>query len=133
MDWTESSTDHGHMRDGCHHGHAGHSHSHGPRAAAGSMPHPFAPAFQGPFGKSADQTMDLTQQPKKRSHMDDSASWDIVKATQLKMSGYEEEEEDRAESPVFSCVSLKSDWSMGHPPHFSNEPGPSHKKVRTTD
>ncbi|CAB1459172.1 unnamed protein product [Pleuronectes platessa] len=27
------------------------------------------------------------------------------------MSGYEEEE-DRAESPVFSCVSLKSDWSM---------------------
>ena len=27
------------------------------------------------------------------------------------MSGYEEEE-DTAESPGFSCVSLKSDWSM---------------------
>ncbi|XP_053303147.1 protein NLRC3 isoform X2 [Pleuronectes platessa] len=44
------------------------------------------------------------------------------------MSGYEEEEEDRAESPVFSCVSLKSDWSIGEPPNFSNEPGPSHTK-----
>ncbi|XP_062247852.1 NACHT, LRR and PYD domains-containing protein 3-like isoform X2 [Platichthys flesus] len=41
------------------------------------------------------------------------------------MSGYEEEE-DRAESPVFSCVSLKSDRSMGQPLLFSNEPGPSH-------
>ncbi|XP_062247602.1 NACHT, LRR and PYD domains-containing protein 12-like isoform X4 [Platichthys flesus] len=43
------------------------------------------------------------------------------------MSGYEEEE-DRAESPGFSCVSLKSDQSMGEPPNFSNEPGPSHTK-----
>ena len=32
------------------------------------------------------------------------------------MSGYEEEEEDRAESPGFSCVSLKSDRSMYKPP-----------------
>ncbi|XP_053281687.1 NACHT, LRR and PYD domains-containing protein 12 isoform X2 [Pleuronectes platessa] len=44
------------------------------------------------------------------------------------MSGYEEEEEDRAESPVFSCVSLKSDRSMNQPLTFSNEPGPSHTK-----
>ncbi|XP_053268784.1 NACHT, LRR and PYD domains-containing protein 12 isoform X3 [Pleuronectes platessa] len=43
----------------------------------------------------------------------------------LKMSG-SEEEEDRAESPGSSCLSLKSDWSMGNPPVFSNEPGPSH-------
>ncbi|XP_069385924.1 NLR family CARD domain-containing protein 3-like [Paralichthys olivaceus] len=44
------------------------------------------------------------------------------------MSGYEEEE-DRAESPEFSCVSLKSDWSKELlPPNFSNEPGPSHTK-----
>ncbi|XP_069368289.1 NACHT, LRR and PYD domains-containing protein 12-like isoform X4 [Paralichthys olivaceus] len=43
------------------------------------------------------------------------------------MSGYEEEE-DRAESPEFSCVSLKSNRSKGHPPVFSNEPGPSHTK-----
>ncbi|XP_069386492.1 NLR family CARD domain-containing protein 3-like isoform X2 [Paralichthys olivaceus] len=43
------------------------------------------------------------------------------------MSGYEEEE-DRAESPEFSCVSLKSDRSMEHPLLFSNEPGPSHTK-----
>lgn len=71
------------MRDKCHHGHGGHSHSHGPRAAAfGGMANPFMPAFHGPFGKSADQTVELTQQPKKRSHMDDSSSWDIIKATQ---------------------------------------------------
>ncbi|XP_034446366.1 nuclear factor 7, brain-like [Hippoglossus hippoglossus] len=44
------------------------------------------------------------------------------------MSVYEEEVEDRAESPGFSCVSLKSDWSMEPPPLFSNEPGPSHTK-----
>lgn len=69
------------MHDGCHHGH---SHSHGPRAAAfGGAGHPFMPSFHGQFGKSTDQTMDLTQQPKKRSHMDDSSSWDIVKATQF--------------------------------------------------
>ncbi|XP_060931666.1 nuclear factor 7, brain-like [Limanda limanda] len=43
------------------------------------------------------------------------------------MSGYEEEE-DRAESPGFSCVSLKSNWSKDDPPTFSNEPGPSHTK-----
>ncbi|XP_069386505.1 NLR family CARD domain-containing protein 3-like [Paralichthys olivaceus] len=44
------------------------------------------------------------------------------------MSGYEEEE-DRAESPEFSCVSLKSDRSKEHPPLFSYEPGPSHTKT----
>ncbi|XP_069386560.1 NLR family CARD domain-containing protein 3-like [Paralichthys olivaceus] len=44
------------------------------------------------------------------------------------MSGYEEEE-DRAESPEFSCVSLKSDRSKEQPPLFSNEPGPSHTKT----
>ncbi|XP_069368298.1 NACHT, LRR and PYD domains-containing protein 12-like isoform X1 [Paralichthys olivaceus] len=38
------------------------------------------------------------------------------------------EEEDRAESPEFSCVSLKSNRSKGQPPVFSNEPGPSHTK-----
>ncbi|XP_069386057.1 NACHT, LRR and PYD domains-containing protein 14-like isoform X2 [Paralichthys olivaceus] len=45
------------------------------------------------------------------------------------MSGYEEEE-DRAESPEFSCVSLKSDRSKHQPLNFSNEPGPSHTKER---
>ncbi|XP_053294593.1 NLR family CARD domain-containing protein 3 isoform X1 [Pleuronectes platessa] len=45
------------------------------------------------------------------------------------MSGYEEEE-DRAESPVFSCLFLKSDWSMSPPPVFSNEPGPTPTKER---
>ncbi|XP_069371116.1 NACHT, LRR and PYD domains-containing protein 12-like isoform X1 [Paralichthys olivaceus] len=43
------------------------------------------------------------------------------------MSG-DVEEEDRAESPEFSCVSLKSNWSRDQPPDFSNEPGPSHTK-----
>ncbi|XP_050933408.1 uncharacterized protein LOC108883390 isoform X48 [Lates calcarifer] len=36
-----------------------------------------------------------------------------------------EEEEDRAESPGSSCLSMKSDWSKDFPPDFSNEPGPS--------
>ncbi|XP_053273221.1 NLR family CARD domain-containing protein 3 isoform X3 [Pleuronectes platessa] len=46
------------------------------------------------------------------------------------MSGHEEEVEDRAESTVFSCVSLKSDMSKRRPPDFSNEPGPSHTKLK---
>nr|WPK86659.1 NLRC3-like protein 93 [Sebastes schlegelii] len=43
----------------------------------------------------------------------------------------EEEEEDRAESLVSGCLTMKSDWSMGHPPKFSNEPGPSESKVQS--
>ncbi|XP_062235140.1 NACHT, LRR and PYD domains-containing protein 12-like isoform X2 [Platichthys flesus] len=39
-----------------------------------------------------------------------------------------EEEEDTAESQGFSCLSLKSDRSMGQPLHFSKEPGPKKKK-----
>ncbi|XP_060922722.1 NLR family CARD domain-containing protein 3-like isoform X2 [Limanda limanda] len=46
------------------------------------------------------------------------------------MSGYEKEVEDRAESTVFSCVSMKSDMSKRRPPDFSNEPGPSHSKLK---
>ncbi|KAM9351871.1 NLR family CARD domain-containing protein 3-like [Symphorus nematophorus] len=34
-----------------------------------------------------------------------------------------EEDEDRAEAPVSSCPSMKSDPSKGLPPDFSNEPG----------
>ncbi|XP_073344041.1 NLR family CARD domain-containing protein 3-like [Pagrus major] len=41
------------------------------------------------------------------------------------MSDCVEEEEDGAESPVSSCLSMKSDWSRSLPPDFSNEPGPS--------
>ncbi|XP_076019420.1 protein NLRC3-like isoform X2 [Genypterus blacodes] len=37
--------------------------------------------------------------------------------------------QQRADSPVPSCVSMKSDWSMGEPLDFSHEPGPSHTKV----
>ncbi|XP_071371600.1 NLR family CARD domain-containing protein 3-like isoform X2 [Centroberyx affinis] len=44
------------------------------------------------------------------------------------MSVCVEEEEGRAESPVPSCLSMKSDWSIGLPPNFSNEPGPSDTK-----
>ncbi|XP_050932692.1 NACHT, LRR and PYD domains-containing protein 12 isoform X33 [Lates calcarifer] len=36
-----------------------------------------------------------------------------------------EEEEDRAESPGSSCLSMKSDRSKPEPPDFSNGPGPS--------
>ncbi|KAM6950189.1 putative palmitoyltransferase ZDHHC13 [Lycodopsis pacificus] len=73
MDWKEDDNGQGHMNDSCNHGHSGHSHSHGPRAA-----HPFMAAFQ-----SGDPELDISQQPKRRSHMDDSGSWDIVKATQF--------------------------------------------------
>uniref|UniRef100_A0A3Q2R1V7 Palmitoyltransferase n=1 Tax=Fundulus heteroclitus TaxID=8078 RepID=A0A3Q2R1V7_FUNHE len=83
MDWDEDDNDHSHARDTCHHGHAGHSHSHGPRAAAfGGMANMYTPAY-GQMGKGADPVMDISQQPKKRSQMDDSSSWDIVKATQF--------------------------------------------------
>uniref|UniRef100_A0A8P4KH28 NACHT domain-containing protein n=1 Tax=Dicentrarchus labrax TaxID=13489 RepID=A0A8P4KH28_DICLA len=42
-----------------------------------------------------------------------------------KMSDCVEEEEDRAESPMSSCLSMKSDWSKEYNPDFSNEPEPS--------
>ena len=32
----------------------------------------------------------------------------------------------RPESPTPSCVSMKSDWSKGRPPDFSDEPRPPH-------
>ncbi|XP_065812832.1 NACHT, LRR and PYD domains-containing protein 12 isoform X1 [Labrus bergylta] len=38
-------------------------------------------------------------------------------------------EEDRAESPLSSCLSMKSDLSKDAPPDFSNEPGPSDQKT----
>ncbi|XP_078019922.1 protein NLRC3-like isoform X16 [Epinephelus lanceolatus] len=37
---------------------------------------------------------------------------------------------DRSDSPVSSCLSMKSDWSKHDPPYFSNEPGPSDTKQR---
>ncbi|XP_027132471.1 protein NLRC3 [Larimichthys crocea] len=40
------------------------------------------------------------------------------------------EKGDPAESPVSSSLSMKSDLSKDHPPHFSNEPGPSDTKER---
>nr|WPK86757.1 NLRC3-like protein 76 [Sebastes schlegelii] len=43
----------------------------------------------------------------------------------------EEEEEDRAESLVSGCLTMKSDRSMGHRPLFSTEPGPSESKVQS--
>ncbi|XP_047185657.1 nuclear factor 7, brain-like isoform X1 [Scophthalmus maximus] len=42
-----------------------------------------------------------------------------------------QEDEDRAESPVSSCVSMKSDRSRRRPPDFSREPGPSHSEQRS--
>ncbi|XP_038565809.1 NACHT, LRR and PYD domains-containing protein 12-like [Micropterus salmoides] len=46
------------------------------------------------------------------------------------MSVCVEEEEDRAEFAVSSCLSMKSDWSKHFPPDFSNKPGPSDTKDR---
>ncbi|XP_027130160.1 E3 ubiquitin-protein ligase TRAF7 isoform X2 [Larimichthys crocea] len=48
----------------------------------------------------------------------------------MKISDSEEEEEDKMESPVSSCLSMKSDRSRGYPPAFSNEPEPSDTKQR---
>ncbi|XP_073344071.1 protein NLRC3-like isoform X1 [Pagrus major] len=42
-----------------------------------------------------------------------------------KMSDCVEEEEDGAEAPVSSCLSMKSDWSKEPPLVFRTEPGPS--------
>ncbi|XP_073348580.1 uncharacterized protein [Pagrus major] len=47
------------------------------------------------------------------------------------MSVCVKEEEDRAESPGSSCLSMKSDRSKGRPPDFSNEPGPSDSEVQS--
>ncbi|XP_073346785.1 protein NLRC3-like [Pagrus major] len=47
------------------------------------------------------------------------------------MSVCVKEEEDRAESPVSSCLSMKSDRSKDHPLNFSNEPGPSDSEVQS--
>ncbi|XP_060899499.1 NACHT, LRR and PYD domains-containing protein 12-like isoform X1 [Labrus mixtus] len=46
-----------------------------------------------------------------------------------KMSDGGDKEEDRAESPLSSCLSMKSDLSKDEPPLFSNEPGPSDQKM----
>ncbi|KAM9307008.1 protein NLRC3-like [Pholidichthys leucotaenia] len=40
-----------------------------------------------------------------------------------------EEEEERAESGGSTCLSMRSDRSKGHPPLFSDEPGPSDSKL----
>nr|WPK86640.1 NLRC3-like protein 95 [Sebastes schlegelii] len=48
-----------------------------------------------------------------------------------KMIDCEEEEEDRAESLVSGCLTMKSDRSKGHPLDFSTEPGPSESKVQS--
>ncbi|XP_075884872.1 NLR family CARD domain-containing protein 3-like isoform X2 [Nelusetta ayraudi] len=42
----------------------------------------------------------------------------------------EEEEDGAAESPEFSCVSLKSDHSKGLPQNISNEPGVSETQIQ---
>ncbi|XP_071323263.1 NACHT, LRR and PYD domains-containing protein 12-like [Trachinotus anak] len=47
------------------------------------------------------------------------------------MSDCVEEEEDRAESPGPSCLSVKSHWSKGEVPDFSPEPGPSDSQKRS--
>ncbi|XP_045897329.1 NACHT, LRR and PYD domains-containing protein 3-like [Micropterus dolomieu] len=47
-----------------------------------------------------------------------------------KMSDCVEEGEEKAESAVSSCLSIKSDQSKDPPPQFSNEPGPSDTQGR---
>ncbi|XP_075885553.1 NLR family CARD domain-containing protein 3-like isoform X2 [Nelusetta ayraudi] len=44
--------------------------------------------------------------------------------------GVEEEEDEAAESPGFSCESLKSHWSKKRPPDFNKEPGPTETQWR---
>ncbi|XP_065812528.1 NLR family CARD domain-containing protein 3-like [Labrus bergylta] len=45
------------------------------------------------------------------------------------MSDRGDKEEDRAESPLSSCLCMKSDRSKRFPPNFSNEPGPSDPQI----
>ncbi|XP_030650293.1 putative palmitoyltransferase ZDHHC13 [Chanos chanos] len=84
MDWKDDDGchSHSHMKDNCH-GHGGHSHSHGPGGHAFGGHGGFMPGFHGQFGSRSEAMMDPTQQPKKYSHVEDSSSWDIVKATQF--------------------------------------------------
>ncbi|XP_071384436.1 NLR family CARD domain-containing protein 3-like [Centroberyx affinis] len=57
--------------------------------------------------------------------------WFTSQTEVQKMSVCVEEEEGRAESPVPSCLSMKSDWSKDlNPPDFSNEPGPSDTMIQ---
>ncbi|MEQ2183993.1 hypothetical protein GOODEAATRI_003507 [Goodea atripinnis] len=113
MDWNEGGNGHGHMHDGCQHGHSGHSHSHGPRAAAfGGMTNMYSPAY-GQMGKGADPVMDISQQPKKRSQMDDSSSWDIVKATQYLNRSLAQHSEIRVQSAgIQQLFSLKAEITV---------------------
>ncbi|XP_065810528.1 NLR family CARD domain-containing protein 3-like isoform X2 [Labrus bergylta] len=46
-----------------------------------------------------------------------------------KMSDGGDKEEERAESPLSSCLSMKSDLSKALPLNFSNEPGPSDPQI----
>ncbi|KAG7327787.1 hypothetical protein KOW79_009393 [Hemibagrus wyckioides] len=75
MDWKESSGGHGHS-----HGNDGQS-CHGSHGAHAGHSHGFMPNFQ--FMQRGEAMMDPTQQPKKYPHIEDSSSWDIVKATQF--------------------------------------------------
>ncbi|XP_061078150.1 putative palmitoyltransferase ZDHHC13 isoform X2 [Conger conger] len=72
---------HSHTGPGSGRGHNhGHGHGHGP----GAVMHGFRPGVHGPFGPRTDVITDPTQQPKKHPHgVEDSSSWDIVKATQF--------------------------------------------------
>ncbi|XP_072320879.1 putative palmitoyltransferase ZDHHC13 [Eucyclogobius newberryi] len=69
MDWTSDSSSH--MGESCHHGHG--PHSHGPRSSA----------FSGAMMFSSAHESSTMEQPKKRSLLEESGSWDIVKATQF--------------------------------------------------
>ncbi|XP_073323715.1 uncharacterized protein [Pagrus major] len=57
------------------------------------------------------------------------AGW--LRTRKLDSEKMDDSEEDRAESPVSSCPSMKSDWSNKPPLNFSNEPGPSDTKVQS--
>ncbi|XP_027008062.1 putative palmitoyltransferase ZDHHC13 [Tachysurus fulvidraco] len=75
MDWKEGSGGHGHS-----HGNDGQS-CHGSHGVHSGPSHGFMPNF--PFMQRGEAMLDPTQQPKKYTHVDDSSSWDIVKATQF--------------------------------------------------
>ncbi|KAM9460578.1 putative palmitoyltransferase ZDHHC13 [Clarias gariepinus] len=75
MDWKESSGGHTHS-----HGNDGQC-SHGTHGVHGGHSHGFMSGFQ--FLQRNETMLDPTQQPKKYTHIEDSSSWDIVKATQF--------------------------------------------------
>ncbi|XP_062868561.1 putative palmitoyltransferase ZDHHC13 [Trichomycterus rosablanca] len=82
MDWAEGNGSHSHNQHNAGHSHGGHGqcHGHGHGGHGGHAPG-FMPGFQ--FMQKGEGMLDPSQLPKKFAPVEDSSSWDIVKAAQF--------------------------------------------------